>query len=203
MRADRRQGRGARQFTAALRGIAVDRRDRVYAAGDSGTEGLRRRRASCSGAGAPPSPGSPWRLRPMARCMSARRDRSRSSTAPGSLSDTWRDAGAAGPGDGDRFSPRTTCWSPTRRTAASAAIDAGGKFLNDIGKDNRMKGFLIPNGVVDFGVDAKGVIHAANPGKHRVERYTPDGRTARAFRTLRRASTRPASPAAAIRPTWP
>ncbi len=38
-----------------------------------------------------------------------------------------------------------------------------------------MKGFLIPNGIVDFGVDAEGIIHAANPGKHRVERYTPDG----------------------------
>jgi hypothetical protein len=29
--------------------------------------------------------------------------------------------------------------------------------------------------VLDFSVDAHGVIHAANPGKHRVERYTPDG----------------------------
>ena len=49
-----------------------------------------------------------------------------------------------------------------------------------------MKGFLIPNGVVDFSVDADGIIHAANPGKHRVERYTPDGRVARAHRPLRR-----------------
>jgi sugar lactone lactonase YvrE len=39
-----------------------------------------------------------------------------------------------------------------------------------------MKGFLIPNGVLDFGVDAKGILHAANPGKHRVERYTPEGK---------------------------
>ena len=28
---------------------------------------------------------------------------------------------------------------------------------------------------MDFAVDAHGVIHAANPGKHRVERYSPDG----------------------------
>jgi hypothetical protein len=50
-----------------------------------------------------------------------------------------------------------------------------GSFLNNIGKDNAVRGFLIPNGVLDFGVDAQGVIHAANPGKHRVERYSPAG----------------------------
>jgi hypothetical protein len=38
-----------------------------------------------------------------------------------------------------------------------------------------MKGFSVPNGVVDFGVDGEDVIHAANPGRHRVERYSPDG----------------------------
>ena len=63
--------------------------------------------------------------------------------------------------------------------AADRAIrrfDRQGKFLNTIGKDNPVKGLLIPNGVVDFAVDAQGVIHAANPGKHRVEQYTLDGR---------------------------
>lgn len=62
--------------------------------------------------------------------------------------------------------------------AAGRAIrrfDPNGKFRNHIGKDNPVKGFLIPNGVLDFGVDAHGVIHAANPGKHRVERYSPAG----------------------------
>lgn len=49
------------------------------------------------------------------------------------------------------------------------------KHLNDIGKDNRTNGFLIPNGVLDFALDGAGVIHAANPGKHRVERYTREG----------------------------
>lgn len=54
--------------------------------------------------------------------------------------------------------------------------DSGLKHLNDIGKDNRTNGFLIPNGVLDFGIDAEGIIHAANPGKHRVERYTREGK---------------------------
>lgn len=54
--------------------------------------------------------------------------------------------------------------------------DADGAFINDIGTDNRMQGFLIPNGVVQFAVDGTGTIHAANPGKHRVEQYAPDGK---------------------------
>jgi len=54
-------------------------------------------------------------------------------------------------------------------------FDRAGNFLNTIGKDTAVNGFLIPNGVVDFGVDAHGTIYAANPGKHRVERYRPAG----------------------------
>src|ERR1017187_2384729 len=54
-------------------------------------------------------------------------------------------------------------------------FDPTSKFRNNIGRDNPLNGLLIPNGVVDFGVDAHGIIHAANPGKHRVERYTPAG----------------------------
>ena len=53
--------------------------------------------------------------------------------------------------------------------------DPDGRHVADIGKDNRMKGFLIPNGVLDFAVDGRGVIHVTNPGKHRVERYSTEG----------------------------
>ncbi len=54
--------------------------------------------------------------------------------------------------------------------------DRRGTFVNDIGKDNKMKGLVIPNGHVDFAVDGEGIIHVTNPGKHRVERYTTEGR---------------------------
>jgi hypothetical protein len=53
--------------------------------------------------------------------------------------------------------------------------DRSGKWLNDIGANNNTRGFLIPNGYLDFRVDASGTIHAANPAKHRVERYTLTG----------------------------
>jgi len=53
--------------------------------------------------------------------------------------------------------------------------DSGGRFLNDIGDRHRKGGFDIPNGVLDFAVSGKGVIEVANPGMHRVERYTAEG----------------------------
>jgi len=92
----------------------------------------------------------------------------------GKLLNTWRD---------ERLLGRVTAIGFTKDSvlagdAADRAIrrfDRSGKFLNNIGKDSAVHGLLIPNGVVDFAVDAQGIIYAANPGKHRVERYTPGG----------------------------
>lgn len=53
--------------------------------------------------------------------------------------------------------------------------DGERRFLNDIGDRHRKGGFDIPNGVLDFAVSGDGEIVVANPGMHRVERYTPTG----------------------------
>jgi sugar lactone lactonase YvrE len=92
----------------------------------------------------------------------------------GKLLNTWRD---------EKLLRRVTAIGFTGDSvlageSADRAIrrfDRGGKFLNNIGKNNAVKGLLIPNGVVDFGVDAQDIVWAANPGKHRIERYTPGG----------------------------
>jgi hypothetical protein len=55
-------------------------------------------------------------------------------------------------------------------------LDSAGRTVNTIGTDNNVGGLLIPNGVVSFAVDSHGIIHAANPGKHRIERYSPEGK---------------------------
>ncbi len=55
-------------------------------------------------------------------------------------------------------------------------LDSAGRTVNTIGTDNNVGGLLIPNGAVSFGVDGAGVVHAANPGKHRVERYSGEGK---------------------------
>jgi sugar lactone lactonase YvrE len=92
----------------------------------------------------------------------------------GGLTDTWRDperlglVTAIGFGGGDVFlADATARW--IRRH------DAKGRFRNNIGDRHRKGGFDIPNGVLDFAVDDRGVLHVANPGMHRVERYAADG----------------------------
>jgi hypothetical protein len=56
------------------------------------------------------------------------------------------------------------------------AYTLDGRWLRDIGNKNRTQGLLIPNGVVDFDVDRRtNTLLAANPAKHRVERYTVEG----------------------------
>lgn len=55
-------------------------------------------------------------------------------------------------------------------------LDRAGAIVNTIGAGNPKGGFHIPNGAISFAVDANGVIHAANPGRHRIERYSGDGK---------------------------
>jgi hypothetical protein len=167
------KGTGPDKFASALRGITVDREGQIYAAGDSEVKvfdaaGRLKRRWPTSSRGlsvALAGDGSVYvgELRQI-EIFDGNGKRIR----------TWRDEQLLG---------RVTCIGFTLESvlagdAADRAIrrfDQSGKFLNNIGKDNPVNGFLIPNGVVDFGVDAHGIIYAANPGKHRVERYTPAG----------------------------
>jgi sugar lactone lactonase YvrE len=153
----------------ALRGIAVDGNGQLYAAGDSEIKviGLNRR----------------WPTSRPVHSVAVDSDGAIYAgeigqieifDSAGKLFHTWRD---------DRLLGRVTAIGFTKDSvlagdAADRAIrrfDRNGKFLNNIGKDSAVNGLLIPNGVVDFGVDAQGIIFAANPGKHRVERYTPGG----------------------------
>ncbi len=161
------------RFTAALRGVAVDRRDFVYAAGDqeikvfdNGGRLLRRWSAA--------KPCLSVAVSGDGRVFAGQAGQVEIFDSGGRLSTTWRDELRLGLVTAIGFS-KGNVFLADARDRCIRRYDAGGKYLNDIGKDNRMKGFLIPNGVVSFGVDAKGIIHAANPGKHRVERYTAEG----------------------------
>jgi sugar lactone lactonase YvrE len=161
------------QFASTLRGMAVGADGAIYAAGDSeikvfDPEGRLLRR---------------WAVaRPVLSVAVASDDSVYAGElrqieifdARGRLIRTWRD---------EKLLTRVTAIGFSGQCvlagdAADRAIrrfDRQGRFLNNIGKDNRVNGLLIPNGVVSFGVDAQGVIHAANPGKHRVERYSEAG----------------------------
>ena len=159
---------------STVRGIAVDPRGRIYAAGGSEIKvfdpagRLQRRwptaRPALSVAVAPDGSIYAGELRQIEIFDSA-----------GKLLGAWRQ---------EQLLQRITCIGFVRDLVlagdiagrAIRVLDRGGSFLRNIGADNNVGGLLVPNGVVDFSVDAEGIIHAANPGKHRVERYTAEGK---------------------------
>jgi len=58
-------------------------------------------------------------------------------------------------------------------------FDTTGDFINEIGKKDRdsgVPGIIVRQApVLDIAVDSNGILHVANPGRLRVERYKPDG----------------------------
>jgi sugar lactone lactonase YvrE len=153
--------------------VAVDGEDRIYAVGDSAVKvfdadhALARRWNT-------DRPGECVAVDTSGRVWVGEREQVEVFDSQGELGDTWRDPGrlglvtAIGFGGGDVFlADATARW--IRR------YDGDGQFLNNIGDQHRKGGFHIPNGVVDFAVDDEGILHVANPGMHRVERYSADG----------------------------
>lgn len=168
-------GRGARpdQFTEALRGVAVDGQGRLYLAGDSevkvfDADGVMTHRWYTSRPGfavAVGDAGSVW---------VGQEGQVEVYGVGGERLDEWR--------DGDRLGLVTaigfTAGGVLLADARARCIrhyDLEGRWLNDVGDRHRKGGFHIPNGVVDFAVDGDDVVHAANPGMHRVERFKAAG----------------------------
>lgn len=158
---------------ATLRGLCIDRQDRLFVAAGSEVlafdpKGVMRGR---------------WNTARPALSVGVADDGSVYVGEPGQIeifetsgkpATTWRDAERPGDITSIGFA-RDSVLAGDAKARCIRRFDNSGKLLNNIGKDGRMGGLLIPNGVVDFGVDAAGIVHAANPGKHRVERYRLDG----------------------------
>jgi hypothetical protein len=168
-------GRGLRaeQFTEALRGVCVDRTNRVFAVGDAevkifGSSGKLLRRWT------PEKPGHCVMVSERGTVYVGQAGQFQGYDENGTLLATLR--------DGERLGLVTSIGLVGEHLLVAdmthrciRRYDKDGKLLNDIGANNNTKGFLIPNGHLDFAVDAKGTIYVANPGKFRVERYTPAG----------------------------
>jgi sugar lactone lactonase YvrE len=164
----------AGQFTTAVRGLAVDSSGRLYAAGDSYIK-VYDRSGQLARQWPTARPPHSVAVAPDGSVYAGETGQIEIFASTGKPRTAWRNEASLGRVTAIGF----TSDSVLAADAADRAIrrfDRAGRFLNNIGKENRVNGFLIPNGVVDFDVDAEGVIHAANPGKHRIERYTPDGR---------------------------
>jgi len=169
-------GKGAApdKFTATLRGITVDDHGQLYAAGDTEIKvfdagGALKKRWPAS------RPVHSVAVASDGMVYAGEIGQIELFDQSGKLVNTWRD---------EKLLGRVTAIGFTKDSvlvgdAADRAIrrfDRAGKFINNIGKDNRVNGLLIPNGVVDFAVDPHDIIHATNPGKHRIERHTPEGK---------------------------
>ena len=167
-------GRGGepRQFAGALRGLALGGDGNLYVAGDAeikvfdpGGRLLRRW----------PTGRPAWAVAVdgEGRVWVGEEGQVEIFSAAGELADTWGDerlglVTAVGFGGGDVFLADASARWIHR-------YDREGNFQNHIGDHHRKGGFHIPNGAVDFAIDGEGVLHVANPGMHRVERYMPDG----------------------------
>jgi sugar lactone lactonase YvrE len=167
------KGSGDSQFAEALRGIAVDRSGLIYAVGDSevkvfDAEGHMHKRWSTA------RPGYCIAVHDNATVYVGQAGQVETFDASGKRLTTWQDADRLGLITSIGFFGEQVLIADAQDRCIRR-YDASGQWLNDIGKDNNTKGFLIPNGHLDFVVDSKGIIHASNPAKHRVERYTMSG----------------------------
>ena len=167
------KGENPDQFTSALRGIAIDKRNQLYAAGDAelkvfdGSGALQRRWSTSR-------PGFAVAVSDGGSVYVGETGQVEIFDTAGKLSATWSDAERLGQVTSIGFLNNSVLLGDATNRCIRR-YDKEGRFLNNIGKDNRMQGFRITNGVMEFGVDSGGIIHAANPGKHRIERYTPEG----------------------------
>jgi sugar lactone lactonase YvrE len=162
------------QFREELRGIDVDGHDRLHAVGDSSVmvfdgDGRLLKQWETS------LPGFSVAVDEDGRVWVGQWQQVEIYDAEGGLVDTWRDTERLGlitaiglAADDVFLADASARWIHR--------YDRQGTFVNHIGDKHRKGGFHIPNGVVDFAIDRQGILLVANPGMHRVERYTADGK---------------------------
>lgn len=168
------RGLGPAYFSNELRAVHIDRRGRLWAAGDSevkqfDAEGRLVQRWATS--------------RPALCVVGDAQDRLwlgfdggiEIRDVEGSELEAWSDADRLGRVTSIGFAGGAILLADaTHRCIRRYGHDL--RFIGDIGAANNTRGFLVPNGHLEFGVDDDGVIRAANPGKYRIERYTVEGR---------------------------
>jgi sugar lactone lactonase YvrE len=166
------RGTSPHQFLHSLTGIALDQNDNLYAVGDSAvkvfdSDGGFLKSWSTS------QPG--WSVATDEQeVFVGEEGQIEVFDLSGELQRTWRNAELLGRVTAiDFLEDQIIVADSLARCLRRFKSD--GSFLNSIGHENRMRGFNIPNGSLDFAVDWEGIIHACNPGKHRVERYTREG----------------------------
>lgn len=165
---------GQEWFQSAIRGIAVDASRRLYVVGDQhlavfGTDGVLVDRRPTERAGfcvAVDTKGSVY---------VGEEEQIEIFDLSGKTARAWRDSKRLGHVTSIGFNDQ---WILVADTASRYIyrFDGNGRWISDVAGADGPRGFVIPNGHLDFAVDKDGVIHAPNPGKHRVERYSLEGK---------------------------
>lgn len=159
-------------FQSTLRAIAVDSQGRLYAAGDTDlkvfqNDGklLRRWATARQGFGvAVAANGNVW---------VGQSGQVEIFSAQGRPVAAWRDEKLLGRVSAIGFGKEIVFLGDAKYRCIRRY--EAGKYAASIGDENRTHGLVIPNGVVSFSIGRDGTLHTANPGKHRVERYSPTG----------------------------
>jgi ABC-type phosphate/phosphonate transport system substrate-binding protein len=162
-------------FRQSLLGVAVDAADQVHALGDDeirvfGPDGSLTRH---------------WRVADTAECLAVDPD-GRVYVGGAGRVDIYESNGrrAGGFAFGEAGAPASVSAIKAFKTDvlvadASARIirrfDASGRQLGLIGDRTRTKAFILPNGKLDFDVDAAGVVRATDTGRHQVTAWALDG----------------------------
>ena len=168
-------GRGpeSHQYADALRGLAIDADDRIYTVGDSAVK------VFTAGGGllhqwATARPGFSIAVGGDGRVWVGQHQQVEVFRPGGSDPAVWSDPERMGLITAIAVT-EADIFLGDAKARCIHRYDLEGRFLNDIGDQHRKGGFHIPNGVVDFAMDGEGIVHVANPGMHRVERYTAAG----------------------------
>ena len=181
-----RRGGGSTGHARGVPAIAVGARDRtarrgLRARGRRGprVRGGRTARAHMEGAG---EGVLSWRGRRRPRRSSGLPVASTCTATPGSTSAGSRQARRDTPADvtairliGDEVLVADAAARVIRR------YDLRGTEQGVIGAANKTGGFMLPNRSLDFDVDASGVVHATDTGRHRVTSWTLDGTMVASF----------------------
>jgi outer membrane protein assembly factor BamB len=167
-------GEGPSRFQEEVRGLAIDRADMLYVAGDSKVARFDSLGESKLGFG----------TNDPAYCVAIAADGTTFVGGPGfvlawgagqSCPDSWHDPEKFGLVTAIGFLDDEVIVADVKGKALRRC-DRRGHVLADIGREKLLRrGFMLPNRYLDFAVDPNGTILACNPGMHRVQRFSAKG----------------------------
>jgi hypothetical protein len=169
------------EFRQSLTGVAVGPRDTVYALGD-GEVRVFEPAGKLARA---------WKAPDRASCIGVALDGRVAVGSPGRV-DLYGESGAHVGGFAVGTAGKPAAVTTIRFVRDSVLVadatakvirryDTRGNEQGVIGAQNKTGGFMLPNRCLDFDVDATGVVHAADTGRHQVTSWTLDGAPVASF----------------------